>query len=135
MAAAINQSRPDSPNEITIDYGHRGDVSGETLVVARSGSVLGNITARVLKINGRVDGDVTADEVYIGKRARISGSVRYGIMGVAPGADVVGAFYKVPSIEFVKASETIQEVPARPAPQTPRPLAERRMKVLPGLIA
>lgn len=135
MAAATKQSRPDSPNEITIDYGHRGDVFGETLVVAKGGSVLGNITARVLKINGRVDGDVAADELYIGRHARISGSIRYGIMGMALGADVVGSVYRVPAIEFANAPETIQDVPVRPATRPSRPLAERRMKALPSLIA
>jgi len=130
MGAALNTIPRDDTT--IIDYAHRGDAEGETIRIQKTGSVLGNVKARTVWIAGRVDGDIDADEVFVGKSARIRGTIRYRTIGISPGGSVTGSMYRI-LVDSPVVTEKPEPQPAieRLSPQ-PR---ERRMKPLPGLIA
>lgn len=130
VAAAIKTGRQD--NATIIDYAHRGDAEGEIIRIQKTGSVFGNIKARAVWIAGRVVGDIDADEVYVGKNAKVRGTVRYNIIGIAPGGSITGVVHKVlvhsPVITEKLEPESVIE-------RLPSDSGERRMRTLPGLIA
>lgn len=65
--------------------------SAATLWVSEKGQIEGNIDVPVVVLNGQVRGDVLAREkLVLGAKARIAGNVSYGVMEMAPGAQVSG---------------------------------------------
>jgi cytoskeletal protein CcmA (bactofilin family) len=88
----------------------RADIgSAATLWVSEKGQVEGNIDVPIVVLNGEVRGDVLArDKLVLGAKARISGNVSYGVMEMAPGAQVSG---KLAPISATGATSSAQSGP------------------------
>jgi len=80
------------PDMVVIDGPHRGDLRADMVQVEREGTVLGNVTARVVRLAGRIWGDVEAVEFYAAKTAFLRGSVRAEAIGIMPGAYLSASF-------------------------------------------
>jgi cytoskeletal protein CcmA (bactofilin family) len=87
-------------NEVTIDGPHRGNIRAGSVKISRSGSVVGNIVARVVHVSGRIEGDVDAKEFYAAPQARIRGTIRQEIVGLMPGCTFSGTLERVPFTAF-----------------------------------
>ncbi|MBV6417833.1 MAG: hypothetical protein CMLOHMNK_02598 [Steroidobacteraceae bacterium] len=73
-----------------------GNVRGEgstpaTLSVSEQGQIDGSVAAQNVVLNGTVNGDIhAAVRVVLGARARVEGSVHYGQIEMALGAEIRG---------------------------------------------
>jgi cytoskeletal protein CcmA (bactofilin family) len=82
---------------------------GGRLVLARQGVVEGSVELDSARIEGRVNGDVTAaGEVEIGSHGLVTGTVRGARVNVRPGGVVGGAVVQ-------RAREAPREPPASPS--------------------
>ena len=77
--------------------GHiNGDVTGAAdgraiLSVSENGCIDGSVFAASVLVNGTVNGDIDAtDRVELGAKARVLGSVNYGVIETAVGAQIYG---------------------------------------------
>ena len=74
----------------------RGEVIGQedmnsTLIVSKSGAVEGNVRVVNLILGGVIVGDVEAEnKVQLMQGARVTGTVHYGVLEMAEGAEVNG---------------------------------------------
>lgn len=80
-------------DRITVDGPRRGDIRAAFVQIERTGSVVGNISARIVKVAGRLEGDVDAVEFYAAKTARVRGAIRADVVGVMPGSSVAGCSF------------------------------------------
>ena len=61
------------------------------LTLAENGSIEGEIRAPVVVLNGRLDGDVHAEErVELASKARVKGNVHYKVVEMSAGAQLTG---------------------------------------------
>jgi cytoskeletal protein CcmA (bactofilin family) len=103
--------------------GHiNGDVKGASgghaiLSVSETGCIEGSVIATSVLVNGTVKGDIdAADRVELGAKARVLGSVHYGIIETAVGAQIYGKLnHRAPGGQISAGPEG--EAPA--APGTP----------------
>jgi len=77
--------------------GHiNGDVKGAAdghaiLSMSETGCIEGSVIAASVLVNGTVKGDIdAADRVELGGKARVFGSVHYGVIETAVGAQIYG---------------------------------------------
>jgi len=69
-----------------------------TLVCGPSCHVKGDIQVPIIKLNGRVDGNlVITKEAYLGEKAEVNGNIRYGKLEMLVGATVIGNMTKLSS--------------------------------------
>jgi cytoskeletal protein CcmA (bactofilin family) len=62
-----------------------------SLSVSEGGVIEGSVTATNVLLNGRVNGDILAnDRVMLGAKARVRGDVHYGVIEMAHGAEILG---------------------------------------------
>jgi cytoskeletal protein CcmA (bactofilin family) len=62
-----------------------------SLSVSEDGVIEGSVEARNVVLNGRVNGDILAnDRVVLGAKARVRGDVHYGVIEMAQGAEISG---------------------------------------------
>jgi cytoskeletal protein CcmA (bactofilin family) len=62
-----------------------------SLSVSEEGVIEGSVEARNVVLNGRVNGDIRAqDRVVLGAKARVRGDVHYGVIEMAHGAEISG---------------------------------------------
>lgn len=92
-----------------------GDVYGvsgaDRLILAPEGVIEGSVELGAARIEGRVDGDLTAlAQVEIGPRGLVTGTVRAARVRMHPGAAVGGAIVEQPDA-------AAPAVPARHAPR------------------
>lgn len=78
--------------DLHIDGRVEGDVSCATLVQGTESIIKGNVTARVARIAGTIEGAVGADELIVERSARIVGDCSYGSLKIDVGATVEGRF-------------------------------------------
>jgi cytoskeletal protein CcmA (bactofilin family) len=76
----------------TITGNVHGDPSRESsLSVSETGSIEGNVEATNVTLNGTVRGDILATgRVTLGAKARVQGNVRYGVIEMTLGAQIMG---------------------------------------------
>ena len=73
-----------------------GDVNADTLHVASSATINGEITAQSLTIDGRVLGNIVADKVFLSATAHFEGQLYCQDIAVDDGAYVNAKFTKEP---------------------------------------
>lgn len=101
-----------------------GNVSGEqgngsTITVSEHGTIEGDVRVDCLVLNGKVIGDVYANErVELASAARVSGTVYYRFLEMAMGAEVNGKL--VHTEELVAGAPSSQDA----APSAPAPAAQ-----------
>lgn len=78
--------------DLHVDGRIEGDVSCATLVQGTESAIRGNVTAKVARIAGTVEGSVSADELIVERTARIVGDCSYGSLKIDVGATVEGRF-------------------------------------------
>ncbi len=101
--------------EIWIDGAVSGSIEiSDTLTVGADGSVTGPIVARIVRVGGRVEGDIRAERIEILAGARVVGNLHAPRMIIAEGAHFEG--------RATMSSAPIDPPP--PSPQhSPSPLA------------
>ncbi|MDG5495862.1 polymer-forming cytoskeletal protein [Niveispirillum sp. BGYR6] len=81
----------DTPGEVHVEGSIRGDVRCARLIIGATGSVQGHIFAATVRIHGRVQGEINADEVFLLNGSSVSGDVIQTMLEIAPGASFEGA--------------------------------------------
>jgi len=78
--------------DLTVDFAFEGsiDLPGHTLIVADGSQVKATVTAKVVSINGRLNGHISADRVEMGPTALVDASVVTGKLGLSDGAHFTG---------------------------------------------
>ena len=74
-----------------------GDLTADTLVLARSGEAEGTIRARNVTIEGGLQGRIIAHSVAIKTTARITADITCQTLSLDPGAEITGHLSCVPS--------------------------------------
>jgi cytoskeletal protein CcmA (bactofilin family) len=72
----------------------KGKVSARSILVDVEGYVEGELSSDILVVKGRIMGDVTCQELNIGPRALIEGTISYQNIHVQRGGKVTGKFNK-----------------------------------------
>jgi hypothetical protein len=92
--------------DLTIEGPHRGPVRCERLVVREGASLVGDVRASVVKVLGRLDGNIEADQLMVGPTARLMRGVATvaNTPVIAPGA-VMRNFSMFIGISAVAADE------------------------------
>ena len=78
--------------DLHVDGRIEGDVSCATLVQGTESTIKGNVSAKVARIAGTVEGAIDADELIVERSARIVGDCSYGSLKIDVGASVEGRF-------------------------------------------
>lgn len=78
--------------DLHVDGRIEGDVSCATLVQGTESTIKGNVSAKVARIAGTVEGSIDADELVVERSARIVGDCSYGSLKIDVGASVEGRF-------------------------------------------
>jgi cytoskeletal protein CcmA (bactofilin family) len=78
--------------DLHIDGQVEGDIRCAALVQGPDSRIKGQVTARIARIAGLIEGSITADELIVEASARIIGDVHYGTISIAPGGQVAGLF-------------------------------------------
>lgn len=73
-----------------IDGTINGNISGEHLVLSKSGKIIGDIKVRSFICHGSIDGNISADIVTARKGCVIQGKLEAGNLTVEPGATLDG---------------------------------------------
>jgi cytoskeletal protein CcmA (bactofilin family) len=79
-------------------YGRiEGGITAEHVIVHQGGQVYGTLVAKNAEIDGEVQGHLVVRELLqIGSSGRVHGDVRYGRLGMQPGADLSADVRNVP---------------------------------------
>ena len=75
-----------------------GDINADTLHVASTAIISGEVTAQSVTIDGRVLGSVVADKVFLSATAHFEGQMNCQDVAVADGAHVNAKFTREPVI-------------------------------------
>ena len=73
-----------------------GDINADTLHVASTAIIIGEVTAQSVTIDGRVLGSIVADEVFLSATAYFEGQMHCQDVAVNDGAHVNAKFTKEP---------------------------------------
>jgi cytoskeletal protein CcmA (bactofilin family) len=73
-----------------------GDINADTLHVASTAIITGEVTAQIVTIDGRVLGSVVADKVFLSATAHFEGQMKCQDVAVDGGAHVNAKFTKEP---------------------------------------
>ena len=79
-----------SDGEIQIDGTIVGDIEARTLTFGQSAEIEGAVSARDIRVGGRISGKVMADNVALMKGASVSGDIVHQTLAVEPGATFEG---------------------------------------------
>jgi cytoskeletal protein CcmA (bactofilin family) len=72
----------------------KGKVSARSILVDVEGYVEGELSSDILVVKGKIAGDVTCQELNIGPRALIEGTISYQQIHVQRGGRIAGKFNK-----------------------------------------
>lgn len=81
----------DTPGEVHVEGMVEGDISCARLTIGATGSVNGHILANTVRVHGRVQGEINAEEVFILNGSTVQGDVVQTLLEIAPGASFEGA--------------------------------------------
>lgn len=59
-----------------------GDISAETLVIGRGGTVTGNVQTKTLFLHGNLDGDATVNVANVFSNAKMTGTLTYKTLNI-----------------------------------------------------
>ncbi|MCB9624905.1 MAG: polymer-forming cytoskeletal protein [Sandaracinus sp.] len=93
----VVHGRLSGEGDLIVDGGFEGELSIEGRVaVGPAGRLKAPVTARLVTVEGRVDGDVTAAEVVVREGGRLHGDVRASSVGLEDG----GALHGTVTMDF-----------------------------------
>lgn len=122
-----------SEEDLIIEGQVKGTIeANKTLTIGRDGDVIADIHACVVKISGRVRGNITAsDKVAILVEGRFNGNIKSPKLVVAEGAILIGDVNKeeVPKKEIKQEKDVKQETGKK---HPPKPNNKRKSHTPPG---
>ena len=74
-----------------------GDIRCACLVQGADSVIVGRVEAQSVRLAGRVEGGIEAEELVIEASARLHGDISYASIAIAPGAHVDGRFNRKPT--------------------------------------
>lgn len=77
-------------SKIQIDGRIQGNLTGTSLVVSQTGSIIGNILTESLVCYGQIDGDLTVGKLFLKKTGVINGRVETSDLSVESGGRLNG---------------------------------------------
>ncbi len=80
---------------IEIEGRIKGKIKGNSVVIREGGLVEGFVVADFLNVKGVFEGDVSAQNISVSSKGKISGNIEYGSLAVEDGASVEGQFKKM----------------------------------------
>ena len=80
--------------EIQIDGGLNGNVKADKVLIGINGNVRGNITAQLVRICGKIEGEIKAETLQIVKTASVKGNVHKKTISIEPGAKLIGNIHE-----------------------------------------
>lgn len=81
----------ETPGEVHVEGTVDGDITCAKLTIGATGSVNGHILATTVRVHGRVQGEINAEEVFILNGSTVQGDVVQLLLEIAPGASFEGA--------------------------------------------
>ncbi len=108
-----------SEGEIHLSGNVEGNINAKTLYVAKGGKLTGSVVVDNLTVSGHIEGDVVAEKAFFKKTGKIKGEIKYRILAVEEGAELLAVLKKLDgelglqdSIENVESSpNTLQDNP------------------------
>ena len=94
-----------------------GNVYGKEMIIFDTGSVKGNLHVNKLDINGHVEGQIIADEIYLGSNSVIKGDILFkSYLKTEEGAEIDGYIKGTKPRRNIGEEEDkdIEEIVARP---------------------
>ncbi|RDD63731.1 bactofilin family protein [Ferruginivarius sediminum] len=79
-----------SSGDIQVDGTVEGDVEAANLTIGENGAVHGKVSARIVRICGRVAGEVHGGEVMLAASAHVYGDIVHDSLAIEAGADIEG---------------------------------------------
>lgn len=86
-----------TPGEVHVEGTVDGDISCAKLTIGATGAVNGHILAGTVRVHGRVQGEINAEEVFILNGSSVQGDVVQTLLEIAPGASFEGAIRRRPA--------------------------------------
>lgn len=80
-----------------------------TLVVAESGCVKGEVYAKQLIVNGKLDGNCYVERVQVLSKGRVSGKIWSNNLSIEPGGKFFGEAAELPEKEVVSLNQSSAE--------------------------
>lgn len=105
----------DTPGEVHVEGIVDGDISCAKLTIGATGAVNGHILAGTVRVHGRVQGEINADEVFILNGSTVQGDVVQTLLEIAPGASFEGAIRRRPAAAAPTAMLAAPVAEAEPA--------------------
>ena len=79
-----------SEGDVQVDGFIEGDVHARSLTVSQGATVQGQIIAESVCIRGAVQGQITADQVELGRTAKVNGDIVHAVLAIESGAFIEG---------------------------------------------
>jgi cytoskeletal protein CcmA (bactofilin family) len=76
--------------ELQVDGRIEGSATSRSMTIGTSGRIYGSAIAKSIRIYGRVEGLVEADDVFLNKSAVVDGDVIHGRLSIEAGANISG---------------------------------------------
>lgn len=92
--------------DIQLDGAVEGTIQTQSLTIGVSGEVRGEVTAKRLRVLGKVTGPIRAGAVELGRTARVVGDIRYETLTVEPEAQVDGHLQRIDDASLPEAAVT-----------------------------
>jgi cytoskeletal protein CcmA (bactofilin family) len=86
----------ETPGEVHVEGTVDGDISCAKLTIGATGTVNGHILAATVRVHGKVQGEINAEEVFILNGSTVQGDVVQTLLEIAPGASFEGAIRRRP---------------------------------------
>src|SRR5687768_16975063 len=102
--------------ELTLEGKLEGEVSSDgTLIIGETGLVNGNVSAGIVSVRGKINGNITArDKIEIKSKAEVFGDIRSAKLAIEEGVTFVGK-------TEVNPNKLAPSAPPRPAGTPPAP--------------
>ncbi|MDX1484262.1 MAG: polymer-forming cytoskeletal protein [Alphaproteobacteria bacterium] len=95
-----------SEGDVQVDGVIEGDVHARSLTVSEGAAVRGEIKAESVCIRGAVEGQITADQVQLGRTAKVVGDVVHAVLAIESGAFIEGhCRHKPEKVEAVAVTD------------------------------
>lgn len=100
-----------SEGDVQVDGIIEGDVHARSLTVSQGASVRGQITAESVCIRGAVQGQITADQVELGRTAKVDGDIVHAVIKIESGAFFEGHCRHKPEKVEATPPEKVEATP------------------------
>jgi len=109
--------------ELTLEGKLEGEVNSDgTLIIGETGTVNGNVSAGIVSVRGKINGNITArDKIEIKSKAEVFGDIRSAKLAIEEGVTFVGKTEVNPNKLAPSAPPRPAAGPAGPAGAAPEP--------------